>query len=104
MQGKFFLENTRNRGEKHEPEEAKPDVKEDGDKKIPTSIHLVRRADYLCEYSRLAFTPDADLSDERRFDQGIRGELEGLPGTATSRPARPFRQRSKQASKRQRAS
>jgi hypothetical protein len=52
MQGKFFLENTRNRGEKHEPEEAKPDVKEDGDKKIPTSIHLVRRADYLCKYSQ----------------------------------------------------
>lgn len=50
MQGKFFLENTRNRGEKHEAEEAKPDTKEEGDKKIPTSIHLVRRADYLCQF------------------------------------------------------
>jgi hypothetical protein len=49
MQGRFFLENTRNKGEKHDAEEAKPETKDDADKKIPTSIHLVRRADYLCE-------------------------------------------------------
>jgi hypothetical protein len=49
MQGRFFLENTRNKGDKHEAEEAKPETKDDADKKIPTSIHLVRRADYLCK-------------------------------------------------------
>lgn len=92
MQGKFFLENTRNRGDKHETEEAKPEHKEEGDKKIPTSIHLVRRADYLCMYLQRMFRIGILIpSRERRLDQGIRGELESLPRTAAARSTRPFR-------------